>query len=123
MHKLGEQWIETIDGHEHMVKAVAPVFDCQGCMYLAEEGCVNSYLIINCGIGKRFIIKDLGILCDGMIHVPWNSDIYPGKPIKSYSYGGKEFWFIDYKDIVTGQRYYVEGDTEQQAIDAWNRRA
>jgi hypothetical protein len=64
MHKLGDQWIEVIDGKEHMVKAVAPVFDCQGCMYLAEECCVNSHQILSCGIGKRFILKDLGILKD-----------------------------------------------------------
>ena len=38
MRKLGEQWIEVINGEEHMVKAVKPVELCQGCLYNGKIG-------------------------------------------------------------------------------------
>ena len=120
MRKLGEQWIEIIDGHEHMLKAVAPVFDCQGCMYLAEEGCVNSYLIINCGIGKRFIIKDLGILNeDGCLTNCWGE--YP-RIEELVDVHTREHWFrcITRNNVYCATESYK---TKQEAIDAWNRRA
>ena len=85
MHTLGDQWVEIIDGQEHLVKAVYPVFDCQGCMYLAEECCVNSHQILSCGIGKRFILKDLGILKDGMLPCPFCGD-YPSTDVDGVAY-------------------------------------
>ena len=36
MHQLGDQWIEIIDGQEHMVKAVKGD-ECRGCRECREE--------------------------------------------------------------------------------------
>ena len=42
MKKLGEQWIEIIDGVDHMVKAVEKVseksYDCTGCIFNGHNG-------------------------------------------------------------------------------------
>ena len=69
MHKLGEQWIEVIDGKEHMLKAVeGPKIvnglmegnTCHGCCYVDkwDDDCLNPNQA--CPVGKGVIIKDLG---------------------------------------------------------------
>ena len=133
MHKLGEQWIEIIDGQEHMLKAVDGVL-CTGCVYsgMSLFGYDKRYNLHLCsfdgvcpvGAGDRYnlqnpniIIKDLGILKDGRLPCPFCGE-YP--IVKRH-----ESHFED-----EGVKFYIQHvhypallyDTEQQAIDAWNRR-
>ena len=41
MKKLGEQWVEIIDGKEHMVKAVEGD-ECHGCMFGSATQEINN---------------------------------------------------------------------------------
>ncbi len=72
-HKIGEQWVEEIDGKMHMLKADKPVELCQGCLYNGNGGgCLWSGFDDECEMGSRFIIKDLGILNeDGLLPCPF----------------------------------------------------
>ena len=99
MRKLGEQWIEVIDGHEHMFKAVTPI--------------VNGHTDI----------KDLGILKDGLLPCPFCGE-YP--EIGHFGDGFSPITFyISHKDDNCEMMWLrsISFQTEQQAIDAWNRRA
>ena len=43
MHKLGDQWIEIIDGQEHMVKAVENTTgNCKGCDLQIVDNCYGA---------------------------------------------------------------------------------
>lgn len=65
MKKLGEQWVEVIDGQEHMVKVVKGRKICEGCLYNGNGGnCEREEVGNAC---SSFIIKDLGILRDGFL--------------------------------------------------------
>ena len=62
MRKLNEQWIETIDGEQRMVKAVKrldKISWCSGCLFLDESDDDCTRNITPCG-NMEFIIKDLG---------------------------------------------------------------
>jgi hypothetical protein len=84
--KLGEQWIEMIDGQEHMVKAVRPVELCQGCLYNGNGGgCWWKGFDDECEMGSRFIIKDLGILNDGLLPCPFCGS-YPSTDVDGVAY-------------------------------------
>ena len=95
MRKLGEQWVELIDGKEHMLK----------CTGLADD--------------MSIIIKDLGVLNeDGLLPCPFCEEypkiIHPTEnmPVVSIVHTG------------VGHRILLEFfSSEQEAIDAWNRRA
>ena len=92
MRKLGDQWIEVIDGVEHMFKAVTPI--------------VNGYTDI----------KDLGVLKDGRLPCPFcgeYTEILKGK----LGYRIRHVCRDSY--VIAGTGIY---GTDQQAIDAWNRR-
>ena len=94
--KLGEQWIEMIDGQEHMFKAVTPI--------------VNGHTDI----------KDLGILNeDGCLTNCWGE--YP-RIEELVDVHTREHWFrcITRNNVYCATESYK---TKQQAIDAWNRRA
>ena len=112
--KLGEQWIEIIDGQEHMVKAVRPVELCQGCLYNGNGGgCWWKGFDDECEMGSRFIIKDLGILNkDGCLPCQVCGE-YPKLDIHGICLSCRgikhNIWVGWYLDL-------------QQAIDAWNRR-
>ena len=125
MKELGEQWVEEIDGQEHMVKAVKPVELCQGCLYNGNGGgCWWSGFDDECEMGSRFIIKDLGILNeDGCLPSPWGG--YP----KIVRVGREGFCTYKVRFYLKHGKVYgftlieVTGNTRQEAIDAWNRRA
>ena len=123
MRKLGEQWIEIIDGQEHMVKAVDCVDGCQGCFFhgtiMYESDC-KSETINGCHGGRDFIIKDLGILNeDGCLTNCWGE--YP-RIEELVDVHTREHWFrcITRNNVYCATESYK---TKQQAKDAWNRRA
>ena len=95
--KLGEQWIEIIDGQEHMVKCVG----------------IRNPVITD---GNNFITKDLGILKDGCLPCPFCGK-YPD--IKDGGNVNLNYVFCHNSHIVKTICY----PTIQQAIDEWNRRA
>jgi hypothetical protein len=103
MRKLGDQWIEVIDGQEHMFKAVLPI--------------VNGHTDI----------KDLGILnASGLLPIPFDvPDGYPRYPvINEYSRdtdGEPDLFQVRYSHMNCHINFGVY-NSEQQAKDAWNRR-
>ena len=131
--KLGEQWIEMIDGQEHMLKAVDGVL-CTGCVYsgMSLFGYDKRYNLHLCsfdgvcpvGAGDRYnlqnpniIIKDLGILKDGRLPCPFcgeYTEILKGK------LGYRIRHVCRYSYVMAGTGIY---ETKQQAIDEWNRRS
>jgi hypothetical protein len=71
MRQLGEQWVEVIDGEEHMVKCVErhseQTYDCSGCFYNNNTGkCLYGQ---DCPIAdvEHGYIRDLGILKNGIL--------------------------------------------------------
>ena len=96
MYKLGEQWIEVIDGNRHMYKAVTPI------------------------INGHPDIKDLGILNDdGLLPCPFCGE-YP--TIKEeLDEHDERIYSVEHECtmcITTGWNH-----DKQEVIDAWNRRA
>jgi Lar family restriction alleviation protein len=127
MHRLNDQWPEVIDGVDHMVKAVERLTShrCAGCCHarVDEDGNYFDCAIWHddsrdefCAVdgGINLIVKDLGILRDGLLPCP-----FCGEYLKlMYDPHMKNYWFFcEGCEIET--MYY---DTEQQAVDAWNRR-
>ena len=106
MKHLGDQWIEVINGQEHMVKCVG----------------IRNPVITD---GNNFITKDLGILNDdGCLPAPWNKNLYPNideHDLNIYQNGSPIHYFLIYGDdgLI---KMWVKGKTKQEAIDAWNRR-
>jgi hypothetical protein len=96
MHKLGDQWIEVIDGEEHMFKAVTPI--------------VNGHPDI----------KDLGILnYNGLLQCPFCGE-YP-TPKEELDENDERIYAVEhecYIDVTTGWNH-----DRQTVIDNWNRRA
>jgi len=127
MKKLNEQWIEVIDGQEHMMKAVKS-FDgksCNTCIYFGDMRCEykQKHNVSSCPTGgsriepNDIIVKDLGILRlrDGVLPCPFCGE-YPSIKTVEGEYSVRHVcpnW------TLVGTKYY---DTKQKAIDAWNRR-
>ena len=131
MHKLGEQWIEEIDGKRHMLKVVEQAKTinadvCGGCYFgVCGDICHDGALHV-CGYGEGkcpldnvdWVIKDLGVLKDGRLPCPFCGE-YPF--VESYKVDG---WYFHYKVYCSNKKCDIRthGENEQQAIDAWNRR-
>jgi hypothetical protein len=123
MKKLGEQWIETIDGEQHMVKAI-PItsgYVCHGCMFYDANIQDCSKYTIPCD-DKKFIIKDLGTVNgEGLLACPFCGE-FPHIETFLGMEGIEEsrVWCV----ICTGEVFArtMLYNTEQEAIDAWNRR-
>lgn len=122
MRELGEQWIEIIDGQEHMVKVVKSIggtSSCDGCFFLRQKGdCRVGDGSYSCPLGlHNGVIKDLGILKDGKLQCPFCGE-YPIVKIHDSHWDNE------------GVKFYIQHihypallhETKQQAIDAWNRR-
>lgn len=123
MHQLGDQWIELIDGEEHMVKAVNSTYNCNGCAYLCDNGKCLHESIIECPVFRiDAVIKDLGVLRDGLLPCPFCGE-YPtiklGQDSDGWSY--VELACGNYLHRMTGYLSDLES-FKQQAIEAWNRR-
>lgn len=131
MHKLGEQWVEEIDGKKHMLKAVKPTFDrgnsfvCTECIFAmveADYGVSCFHEDCKCPLDNhenKLTIKDLGILNeDGCLKSDFG--IYPA--IYRHVIMGVNGYMVKAcaTDPYVGK--YAWGKTKQEAIDAWNRR-
>ena len=134
-HKIGDQGVEEIDGKKHMLKAL-PCKDrlpCHGCdfgYFDMDEQHVRVHTCkckIFCDDNGQYIIKDLGILNeDGCLPSPWGS--YP-KIIHEVNQtrieNGEDvhydnLWCVEiHEPVLVCTDEYL---TEQEAIDAWNRR-
>ena len=120
--KLGEQWVEIIDGQEHMVKVVErkteKLFDCSGCFYNDHKGnCLYHSQDCPIGLVQEGYVKDLGILREGLLPSFWGE--YPKKPYLN----GMGDWIVFCVSEDECMMQKVIASTKQQAIDAWNRRA
>jgi hypothetical protein len=123
MRKLGEQWVEEIDGKPHMVKAVKQTNKCSGCVFCTSIWCadhIQSERDFDC---MTMIIKDLGVLNeDGLLPCPFCGE-YPEiqHDTEGEKYGRTTGWLI----FCDGTSHSCTAGTfltKQEAIDEWNRR-
>ncbi len=132
MREIGEQWIEEIDGVRHMVKAVKGVEGeklCTACIF--KPRIYPDYSKIRhdtvqtpfrCAYGvlcpiEEGYIKDLGPVNDnGCLESPI------GKGFPTIRQNSDKTWVVFWTDSKN-VRIFSVGATEQEAIDAWNRRA
>ena len=119
--KLGDQWIEVIDGKRHMLKAVDNTYNCNGCTFLGDSGkCLHSS-ILECPVYRiDAVIKDLGILNEeGLIPCPFCWE-YP-TPKEELDEHDERIYAIEHEcniDMTTGWDH-----DKRTVIDNWNRRA
>ena len=128
-HKIGEQWVEEIDGKMHMLKAVQSVDigACTACDFEGQESKCAGFPNSVCGSNSNsFIIKDLGVLNDDGCLPEERTGKYPVvKKVISLKLMGWVWWAgIEGESDINGAKLSigVEALTEQEAIDAWNRR-
>jgi hypothetical protein len=119
MRKLGEQWVEEIDGKPHMVKAVKQTNKCSGCVFCTSIWCSDhnqSERDFDC---MTMIIKDLGVLNeDGCLPCPFCKE-YPDL-IEESDENDEAIYTVEHECSVLIEVGWWHD--RQQAIDAWNRR-
>ena len=120
MYKLGEQWVEELNGKMHMYKAVEG--PCERC-----DISHTCNLSVDCHMERGLIAKDLGILNeDGCLPEERTGEYPTIKKVLSLDLLMWVWWVgIDKKADINGAKLSigVEALTEQEAIDAWNRRS
>ena len=110
--KLGEQWVEEIDGKKHIVKAVKGLCENCGVSHLCN-------LSSDCPMAWGLVGKDLGILNeDGCL--PSDFGVYP--EVYEHTLMGIDGYMVKAYTSEPHIGKYAWGKTKQQAIDAWNRR-
>jgi len=119
MRKLNEQWIEVIDGQEHMLKAVLPSL-----CYCCEYNIYKEVGQVKCQNGEQCVtqqghVKDLGILNEEGCLPDERTGLYP-----RIEEAKDNVQVFKWSCIVSSNDVYIRahGSTKQQAIDAWNRR-
>lgn len=119
MHQLGDQWIEVIDGQEHMLKLVHITYGVAPQMLFHIHG-ILVYTLFDeeQQIWVRYTCRDLGILKDGLLPCPFCGQ-YP-RLVDDDSYVGMYLECED-EDCI-GARTEVRF-TKQELFDDWNRRA
>lgn len=125
--KLGDQWIEIIDGQEHMVKAVGKCGKCTGCIYLFQQDRCHAVCKHDSAWTDSecpFKVIDLGILKDGKLQCPFCGE-YPRIGVFGDGFEPIKFYVThdNNKCNMWSSMRTRSFDSEQQAIDAWNRRA
>jgi len=123
MKKIGEQWIEDIDGKKHMLKAVNYSDGCNGCIFLRydpDEFYTCNRGRLGCPVDDGMIIKDLGVLNeDGCLPCPFCGE-YPEIQGGGLSRAEGYLVFCDgTSHSVTAGAFIAK----QEAINEWNRRA
>ena len=129
MRKLNEQWIEVIDGQEHMMKAVKS-FDgksCNTCIYFGDMRCEykQKHNVSSCPTGgsrielNDIIVKDLGILNKSGCLPEERTGLYPTMEKEEFFNGATFYILYIKKDGIFVQ---VKGKTIQKARNKWNRR-
>ena len=136
--ELNEQWVELIDGQEHMVKLVEGKVDranrCGGCAFRNEykklceiRGGVKHISEVGCA-RQHLIIKDLGVLNeDGCLPSPLGG--YPKiihEVDQNRTENGEDVHYDNLWCVEIHEPFLIctnEYPTKQEAIDAWNRRA
>ena len=119
MRKLNEQWIEVIDGQEHMVKCIKVTRN----PFPVEDRFSDGYFFTNNKITdgeysyyEIIKAKDLGILKDGVLPCPFCGEY----PEVSYTDEYVEISCENMECKIASMT--LEDKRLQQAIDAWNRR-
>ena len=132
MRKIGEQWIEEIEGVRHLLKVIGNEHNatCMGCSFsywndpYEAVTCFFEDEVGSCPVCQRggFAVRDLGPVNEkGVLGCPFSGK-YPH--IENFlSMEGKEesrVWCV----VCAGRVYACTKlyNTEQEAIDAWNRR-
>ena len=132
MRQLGEQWVEEVDGVQHMVGKVACKKDmpCHGCAFGYFDMTIEHTRIhtctctFHCDDDGTYVYKDLDpVNKDGLLACSFCKE-FPKGVSKGTEYKNDceiSIFYIEHscKVIQTTEFAY----SEQEAIDAWNRRA
>jgi Lar family restriction alleviation protein len=126
MRKLGEQWVEEIDGKKHMVKAVKQTNKCSGCVFCTSIWCADhnqSERDFDC---MTMIIKDLGVLNeDGLLPCPFCGE-YPESFNKGNEYTKKRGSVLKcnkcHYELTVCAIYQTIEWCKEKVLYNWNRR-
>lgn len=129
LRNLNEQWVvKEDDGKFHMYKAVEGE-NCKGCTFgkmCSGSGLINVHVCDredDCPLKfADTVIKDMGVISEDSGCLPASWGEYPTISVPSYE---KEPWcvyaYLRRKEVVIKQEK-AWGDTEQEAVDNWNKR-
>ena len=125
MRTLGEQWVENgrmykaVEGPK-IVNGLMEGNTCHGCCHVDnwDDDCLHPSKL--CPVGKGVIIKDIGpVNKDGCL--PSDFGVYP--EVYEHMFMGINGYKVNAYITDPHVGKYALGETRQEAIDAWNRRA